>query len=292
LYWGEFKDIRIPLPSPEEVEVISNLVDRGAVKIAAMIAEQRRLIELLQEKRQAVVSLAVTKGLNPDVPMKWSGVELLGDVPAHWTVKPLMRLTPDDRQIMYGIVLPGPHVDDGVPIVKGGDVRLSRLDVSTLNRTTAEIESNFVRSRLRGGDIVYAIRGSIGEAEIVPEELAGANITQDAARIAPLPDVDESWLLCALRAREVFAQLEQRATGATIRGINIFDLKRVRIPTPPDTEQREIARFVGEKIREIEALVVEAGRAISLLQERRTALIAAAVTGKIDVRHLVGLEAA
>ena len=89
---------------------------------------------------------------------KDSGVQWLGEVPEHWEVQPLMRLTPDDRQVMYGIILPGPNVEDGIPIVKGGDVKPGRLDSATLNRTTPEIESKYVRSRLRGGDIVYSIK--------------------------------------------------------------------------------------------------------------------------------------
>jgi type I restriction enzyme, S subunit len=209
---------------------------------------------------------------------KDSGVEWLGEVPDHWSLRPLMRLTPDSRQIMYGIVLPGPHVEDGVPIVKGGDVSNERLDPDTLNRTTREIESGYVRSRLRGGDIVYAFRGSIGEAAIVPESLTGANLTQDAARIAPRADIDVRWLLFAMRSQGVFAQLEQTVNGATIRGINIFQLKRARIPTPPPAEQTLIAEFLDRETAKIDALVGEQRRLIQLLKEKRQAVIFHAVT--------------
>ena len=130
-------NLLVPLPSREECAAISSFLDRETAKIDALIAEQQRLIELLKEKRQAIISHAVTRGLNPDAPMKPSGVEWLGDVPAHWRVLPLMRLTPDDRQIMYGIVLPGPDVDDGVPIVKGGDVSPGRLNLQSLNEPLA-----------------------------------------------------------------------------------------------------------------------------------------------------------
>ena len=138
------------------------------------IVKKERLIELLQEKRAALITRAVTKGLDPNVPMKDSGVEWLGEIPAHWRMKRLWHLTPDERPIMYGIVLPGPNVEDGVPIVKGGDVAADRLRLDLLNRTTKEIEVGYIRSRLRGGDLVYALRGSIGEVAWVPDELAGA----------------------------------------------------------------------------------------------------------------------
>ena len=155
---------------------------------------------------------------------KDSGVEWLGDIPAHWETKRLWHLTPAGRRIMYGIVLPGPNVENGVPIVKGGDVSGNRLRLDSLSRTTFEIESGYARSRLRRGDLVYAIRGSIGEVAVVPAELEGANLTQDAARVAFTPKTHGPWLLHALKSMAVFRQLEAGALGATIKGINIRDL--------------------------------------------------------------------
>jgi type I restriction enzyme S subunit len=277
--------IKIPIPPSSEIEHILGFLDTETAKIDHLIQKQERLIELLQEKRQAVISHAVTKGLDPTVPMKDSGIELLDMVPAHWKICPLKHLTPDERQIMYGIVLPGPHSEGGVPIVKGGDVAPDRLKVDLLNRTTVEIESNFVRSRLRGGDIVYAIRGSIGAAAIVPVELEGANLTQDAARISPHKGCLNSWLLYALKSVRIFAQLDASATGATIRGINIFSLKRAKLAMPPYHEQEAISLFLDLEISKIDDLNTKAKRSIDLMKERRSALISAAVTGKIDVRE-------
>lgn len=151
-----------PAPSLEEQRAIAAFLDRETGKIDALVANKEQLIALLQEGRTALITWAVTKGLDPNAPMKDSGVKWLGKIPAHWQVKRLWHLTPSDRRIMYGIVLPGPNVDDGVPIVKGGDVSSDRLRLDRLNRTTREIEAGYVRSRLRGGDLVYAIRGSIG----------------------------------------------------------------------------------------------------------------------------------
>ena len=133
-------------------------------------------------------------------------------------------------------------------------------------------------------DIVYSIRGSIGDAEVVPEELAGANITQDVARISPAEHIDSTWLLKVMKSWAIFAQLESRTSGATIRGINIFDLKRPTIPVPPIHEQQAISEHLTENLSRLDALTAEAQTTIALLQERRSALISAAVTGKIDVR--------
>ena len=216
-----------------ELRCIADFLDRETAKIDALVAKKERLIELLQEKRTALITRAVTRGLDPNVPMKNSGVELLGEIPAHWEAKRLWHLTPSERKIMYGIVLPGPNVDDGVPIVKGGDVGASRLKLESLSKTTFEIESRHIRSRLGGGDLVYAIRGSIGEVEMVPDELEGANLTQDAARVAYTDTTHGNWLMYALRSKGVFGQLEAGALGATIKGINIRDLKRALIPVFP-----------------------------------------------------------
>ncbi len=276
-----------PLPVRSAQRAIAEFLDRETGKIDALVAKKERLIELLQEKRTALITHAVTKGLDPTAPTKPSGIPWLGNIPAHWEVKKLWHLTPDDRQIMYGIVLPGPNVDGGVPIVKGGDVKPGRLSLERLNRTTPEIEAGYARSRLRGGDIVYAIRGSIGDAELVPDEIAGANLTQDAARIAPASGVTGNWLLYAVKSEAIFRQLEIGALGATIRGINIRDLKRACLPVPPSGEQSEIANYLDQAVSQFDELINAVEAARDRLKEFRTALISAAVTGKIDVREEV-----
>jgi type I restriction enzyme S subunit len=184
---------------------------------------------------------------------------------------------------MYGIVLPGPNVDEGVMIVKGGDVKPKRLTPETLCKTTTEIERGYARSRLRAGDLVIAIRGGIGDIEIVPPEIEGANLTQDAARIAPRRDVFNVWLRYALQAPSVFAPLEAKTLGAAVRGINIFDLKRVRVPAPPLDEQHVIAGRLLIKEAQIGALRESIRTHAENLREFRSALITAAVTGQIDV---------
>ena len=250
-----------------------------------MVAEQRRLIELLKEKRQAVISHAVTKGLDPTVPMKPSGVEWLGEIPAHWGVKPLKFLTQPNRPIMYGIVLPGPDVGEGgIPILKGGNVKPSRMVLREMARTTSDIEAPYARARLVAGDLVYAIRGTIGDCEEVPPELHGANITQDVARVAISDQHSARWARWMLLSSAIREELACGSLGAAVRGVNIFDLKRVKAPTPPLFEQTSIVKYLEAECGKFEQLTAAAERVIELLQERRAALISAAVTGQIDVR--------
>ena len=280
----QVENVRFYAPSLIEQRQIAAFLDHETARIDTLIAKQKRLIELLKEKRQAVISHAVTKGLNPDAPMKDSGVEWLGEVPAHWNVTQLQHVVDPKRKIMYGIVLPGPNVDKGVPIVKGGDVKPGRLTLPLLCKTTREIEANYARSRLKTGDLVYSIRGTIGDVEIVPPEIEGANLTQDAARIAPMLGIQNVWLKYVLESDQVFRQLEIGSLGAAVKGINIRDLKNALIPLPPTEERTAIAEHLDCVLGKLDLLESRAAQQVALLQEHRTALISAAVTGKIDVR--------
>ena len=275
--------VELAVPPLDEQRVIAAYLDRETERIDDLVARKRQHLRLLDERREALVTRAVTRGLDPDAPLAASGVESLGEIPAHWDVKPLMRLTPDRRQIMYGIVLPGPHVEDGVPIVKAGSVAPGRLRLDKLRRTDPEIEAGYVRSRLRPGDVVYAIRGSIGGAEMVPDELDGANLTQDAARIAPADDVFGPWLLYAVKSKALFAQLEAGALGTAVKGINIRDLKRGKVPVPPVEEQRAIAAHLDRETARLRQLAAKVKESVQRLREYRAALITAAVTGRVRV---------
>jgi type I restriction enzyme, S subunit len=292
LYPDVFGSLSCCLPPSHEQTRIAEFLDRETKKIDELVAEQRRLMELLKEKRQAVISHAVTKGLNPHAPMKPSGIEWLGDIPAHWSVTPLKWLSDENRPIMYGIVLPGPDIDQGIPILKGGNVKPSRMNLESMARTTPDIEAPYARARLRAGDLVYSIRGSIGDCEPVPPELERSNITQDVARIAIRAGVCPTWARWALLSSPVREELASGSLGAAVRGVNIFDLKRANIPTPPPHEQQMVAAHLDAETDKLDRLTAEAQRAIDLLQERRTALISAAVTGQIDVRDLPPKKAA
>jgi len=272
-----------PIPPPDIQPSIANFLDRKTSRIDKLIARKKRLIELLEEKRTALITRAVTKGLDPDVPMKDSGVEWLGEIPEHWEVVQLHHICHPGRPIMYGIVLPGPDAEDGVPIVKGGDVAARRLAPRQLAHTTSEIANKNKRSSLRTGDVLYSIRGSYGDVAIVPPELEGSNITQDTARVSPRRLEDSIWLSFALRSDPIFAQLDAGALGATISGINIRDLKRVKIPLPPASERELIGARLTSQITMLKRTIEKIQQGIALMGEYRTALISAAVTGKIDV---------
>ncbi len=166
--------------------------------------------------------------------------------------------------------------------MKGGDVAAHRMQPELLSRTTPEIEARYPRSRLRAGDLLIAIRGSVGEVALVPTELAGANITQDAARIAATR-CDRTWLRWVLQTPTVQGAIAARVTGATVRGINIGELRRVPIPAVDSNEQGRLGQRVEERADGHRRALDSLAESARLLQERKWALITACVTGELDV---------
>ncbi|MDX3356376.1 hypothetical protein PV703_24320 [Streptomyces sp. ME01-24h] len=257
---------------------IADFLDAETARMSTLGDSLLRFDQDVRERERAVLADRLNAGVR----------SVRAELPAGWQWAPLMHLTDSLRQIMYGIVLPGPNVTDGVPIVKGGDVAANRLSLESLNRTAREIEAGHVRSRLQGGDLVIAIRGSVGEIAVVPQELTGANLTQDAARISIGRSVHAEWLRLVLESPLVYHQIQQRVTGATIKGINIWDLKRVFVPTPNRETQAILAESAGRAIQTHEDLRSRVAGHSRLLAERRQALISAAVTGQFDVSTASG----
>ena len=275
-----------PIAPIDEQRAIADFLDRETAKIDALVARKERLIELLQEKRTALITRAVSRGLDPNVPMKDSGVEWLGEIPAHWEVKRLHHLLDPAKPLSYGILLPGPQLDHGVPYIGAGDIAPGKLRLEALPRTTPEIAAAYPRTRMQSGELVYAIRGSFGSVGIIGEELAGVNLSRDAARIGPDKNTNCSWLAYALRSNSSLLQFDFREIGATITGVNIRDLRRILLPVPPHGNQLIIAAYLDRQTANVDTLIDKVREAMDLLKECRSALISAAVTGKIDVREV------
>lgn len=279
--------VRIPLPEPADQVAIASFLDTETYKIDALIAEQERLIELLKEKRQAVISHAVTCGLNPDVPMKPSGVEWLGDVPAHWTVTRLKYAvstffaggTPEVSNPLYW----GDADTEGdVPWVTIGDMTRSTIVGATERRISrAGLESKRLEI-LPAGTLLYSMYASVGKVAVLSHPAA---VNQAILGIKPNEGEVRSAYL-----REWLTQLERYldlfSSSNTQDNINAAKVRALPVFIPPPSEQDAIADFLSSQQIQFETLTAEATRAIALLRERRTALISAAVTGKIDVRTL------
>ncbi|MBW8370361.1 MAG: restriction endonuclease subunit S [Thiobacillus sp.] len=275
-------------PPLDEQAAIAAFLDRETGKIDALAAEYERLIDLLKEKRQAVISHAVTKGLDPKVPMKDSGVEWLGEVPAHWEVRRLKRISPC---ITVGIVVnPSTFVaDDGFPFIYGGDIREGVIDWKNSRRIAAKSSEANAKTQLQAGDLLTVRVGAPGITAVVPSECEGGNCA--SVMLVRRGPFNSNWLCYAMNTRIVRYQVEVVQYGAAQEQFNISHAVNFWTPVPPRTEQDEIAAFLATETAKFDTLAAEAEKAIDLLKERRSALISAAVTGKIDVRGLVPVAA-
>lgn len=276
-----------------EQSAIVAFLDRETGRIDALVAEQEKLMALLAEKRQAVISHAVTKGLDPDAPMKESGVEWLGKVPAHWEIKRLKFLAH-----VQGGVAKGRDLGDAetieVPFLRVANVQDGYLDlddVATIQVAKNELERYSLRPgdvlMNEGGDFDKLGRGHIWHGEIEP------CIHQNHV-FAVRPDgIESEWLdllTSAESGRFYFMSRSKQSTNlASISSTNICEFPVV---CPPFAERQAIVAYIKTETARLDALTAEARRAIDLLKERRAALISAAVTGRIDVRGLVGEKAA
>ena len=284
LRFANFIQVRIPLLPYSEAEKIGQFLDHETAKIDHLIEKQQQLIELLKEKRQAVISHAVTKGLDPNVPMKDSGVEWLGEVPEHWEV------TRFAYQIFYqegpGILAVDFH-ETGIPLLRIQNVKSDFVsnDYKTY-LLPSKVLSKWDHYRVEKGDLIISCSASTGLVSEVDESTVGAIPYTGLIRLKPRTrKIISQYIKLLVQSDLFFEQIEVLQTGSTIQHFGPFHLQQMYISLPPNEEQEVICLEVKNRVRDIENLILKAESAIQLMQERRIALISAAVTGKIDVRN-------
>ena len=276
---------RMPLlvPSADEQTHIATFLDQETGKIDELVAEQRRLMELLKEKRQTVISHAVTKGLNPDAPMKPSGIEWLGDLPKHWKVIKLGLISTFKGGAGFPIDYQG-QTENEIPFFKVGDIVNSDESgvMRQANHTITRESAKTLRAFIFPSDtIVFAKVGAalllkrfreLGQSSCIDNNMmgmtAGKKVSADFL-LYVLPLLDFTLIV---------------SPGA-VPSMNEGQISGQRIALPPLEEQTVIIEYLNAETTKFDILTTEANRAIALLQERRSALISAAVTGQIDVRH-------
>ena len=244
-------------------------------------ATRRELLALLAEKRQATISHAVTRGLDPNVPMKDSGIPWLGEVPAHWEVKPLGAIT--DRAT-YGFTNPMPTTEEGPYLLTANDIGMGAISYQSARRTSLDAFKNLLtdKSRPRSGDILITKDGTLGRVAVFDGPDACVNQSVAVLTLAfgsALPQ----FVALALSGGVYQDRMIFEAGGTTIKHIYISRLVKMPFALPPLADQQEIILELGGKLQKQDELGANANLAIELLKERRSALIAAAVTGQIDV---------
>ena len=252
-------------------------MDREAAKIDGLVAEQQRLMALLKEKRQAVISHAVTRGLNPDAAIKSSGIEWLGDVPAHWVVSRMAN-------VFREVAEPG---TDELPILSVSihhGVSDKEMDDEEMDRKVTRSDDRTKYKQVAPGDLVYnmmrAWQGGFGTVAV-------AGMVSPAYVVArPKMSVETAYIEHLLRMPKAIEQMRRHSRGITDFRLRLYwdEFKNLGVAVPPRDEAKAICSEIADMENRFSNLTATCEKSIDLLQERRTALISAAVTGQIDVR--------
>jgi len=274
------------LPTIPEQKVIATFLDRETARIDALIEKKERQIELLQEKRAALISHAVTKGVDPNVKMKDSGIEWLGLIPEGWEVKKIKYLS---NKIGSGKTPRGgseTYLDSGILFIRSQNVQFDGLKLDDIAFISPEIDTEMATSRVEPFDLLLNITGaSIGRCTLVPEDLEKANVNQHVCIIRPIkeriiPDYFNRYLSSSISQWQIFRSEE----GVSREGLNFSQVSNIVVLIPSLPEQKKISGILDVESDKINALMEKIQLSIVKLREYRSALISAAVTGKIDVR--------
>lgn len=286
---NEMAEISIAEPSSFEQSKIVDFLDHETAKIDSLIEKQQKLIELLKEKRQAVISHAVTKGLNPDVPMKDSGVEWLGQVPEHWKVIKLKHLTTLFEQGWSPQCDSRPAESNEYGVLKVGCVNGGKFRPSENKALPPELEPK-LQYLIQRNDLLISRANTkelVGSAAVIDDDYPNLILCDKLYRIRFNQNVCAEMVALYLSIGVVREQIELGASGAShsMQNIGQDTIKELFYLLQPIDEAQNILMNIIESNKQFDSLISKAESAIQLLQERRTALISSVITGKIDVRH-------
>ncbi len=287
LYWEDFKQMPSPFPPPEEQAAIVRFLDHADRRIRRYIRAKRKLIALLNEQKQAIIHRAVTRGLDPNICLKPSGVAWLGDVPEHWEVTTLGRLTKTFKTGPFGSILhQSDYVTGGTPVINPVHMKCGSIVPDSECIVGLDVAARLRDYELSEGDIIFSRRGELGRCALVRNSESGWLCGTGSIRARLLPDaVDKEFLITALQAGRVGKYLSFMSVGATMESLSTGILKALPLALPPRSEQQAIADFIRIESRKIERAIGCIEQETRFVQEYRTRLIADAVTGKLDVRQ-------
>lgn len=276
----------LTLPPLAEQSTIAAFLDIETAKIDELVKDQERLIALLKEKRQAVISRAVTKGINANVPMKNSGIKWLGDIPKHWKVLNLKRVW----SVIDCKHITAEFSDDGIPLASIGEVQTWFVDLKGAKKTTQFFYSQLIEGgrKPESGDLIFSRNATVGEVAQVNDQHQNFAMGQDVCLLRRLNlDSLPDFFQFSLKSTITSIQLAEVMVGATFKRVNVEDIRNLLIVVPPYEEQKIVCEYLHQRIAEYENLISEATHAVALLLERRDALISTFITGKADVHSFL-----
>lgn len=279
--FSDMKSLPLVVPPAPLQESITAYLDRETAQIDDLIGKQERLIELLAEKRQAIITHAVTKGLDPSAPTKPSGIPWLGDIPAAWKVS---KLSWETRGIGDGLHGTPTYSDQGsIPFVNGTNLLGGEIRITDSTNFVEEDQLSRADLGLDESTVLISINGTIGNCAVLGNRQV--MLSKSAAYIKCSESLDVHFLAHYLRSHPTRSYFFATSGGTTIANLSLAALRGTPIPVPPLPMQEEITKWLNEQIQSFDELGSKAYEAARLLRERRSALISAAVTGKIDVRE-------
>lgn len=281
--YDEMKMIKLAVPPLEEQTAIASYLDTVTAKIDAAIAQQQKMIDLLNERKQIIINRAVTRGLNPNARMKDSGVEWIGEVPEHWEVRKVKSIT---SKVGSGVTPRGggeTYVDKGVMFLRSQNIYFEGFKLDDVAFITDDVDASMSNTRVKEGDVLFNITGgSIGRCCYVPEGFPKANVNQHVSIVRP-HNFSTEYLYYLLRSPMSQMQVDLQQTGGNREGLSAFALKNFVFPIPPKTEQEKIIVYLNDVDLKLEQTIQNCQNQISLLQERKQIVINEVVTGKVKV---------
>jgi type I restriction enzyme S subunit len=275
---SQLVDIRIPVPTLDTQKRIAAFLDEKTARIDTLIAKKKALLERLAEKRQAIITQAVTKGLNPAAPMKDSGIEWLGQIPAHWKIKRLKFVGETILGLTYSpfdVVSEG----EGKLVLRSSNIQNGRLALGDNVFVQADVPDNLL---LRTGDILICSRNGsrslIGKNAVITDDFAGQTF---GAFMTVYRTSIHRFIHLTLNS-ELFSYQSGRFMTSTINQLTIYTINDFAIPVPPENEQQDIVNVVNSQLDQLDEIVENIGVSIEKLSEYRATLITAAVTGQIE----------
>ena len=286
----KFKSFIAPIPSIEEQTAIANFLDCKTAEIDELITQKERLLELYKEEKTTIINHAVTKGLNPDAQMRDSGIEGLGEIPAHWEIQQIKQI---------GILQKGKggtkadELLEGIPCIRYGDLYTHHRFSIRQSRSYVSPERAFYYTPIQYGDVLFAASGeTIDEIGKSAVNLINEDACCGGDVIFLRIKVEASAQFMGYATGSTYAAFQKARMGRGITVMHIYSdqLKHLSVARPPLSEQTAIANFLDLKTAEIDAKVAKIQRIIELQKEYRTTLISEVVTGKMKVSHLAGGE--
>jgi type I restriction enzyme S subunit len=275
--------VELLTPSMNEQKAIANFLDQKTAEIDDLIADKEKLVELLQEKRQVVISEAVTKGLNPNVRMKDSGIEWIGEIPEHWEVTKLKYIT---NQIIDGTHSTPQYIDDGIPFLRVTDITNSRgkpINLDEVKYISEEEHKELIkRCNPKKGDLLVSKNGTIGIPKVIDWDYE-FSIFVSLCLIKVNKKVDVYYCSYYFESNLIDTQIAFGGKTNTITNLHLDKIKEFIVLLPPVEEQKVITKYINNKAGEIDLLINDIQLQIQKLKEYCQSLISEAVTGKIKV---------